>query len=352
VEDNARAHRGPAAACTSGVQLDPENSQSDGFRQPVRVRTGARALAGVVGLATLGAGGFAVFVRDVEAGPVALVAVGSFFLIIAVSGVLPTRLKFGENEAQWQEESRIAERIKQSADDVGELLDASGVSLENAAEGKTPDIGPDLARAGIRAGTIAEDVRLLQARGSGSRVPSKALLELARWYLAQKDWDAGVRYLEGYLAQEDDDWQAWFSLGAAYANRRAGKASDRAALRAYNMAAAHWPDGASLPLTARLYSHRAGIEKRLGRLPEAKADAEVALQFAEGMYAVRDAVYNLACVEAMLGNPDEALRYLKRLHELGGIQMIRGHVGDYFVSLKDRSDFRALLEAPPVDSRT
>jgi tetratricopeptide (TPR) repeat protein len=328
--------------------LDPEKEQSNTADRPVRIRSGARGLAGVIGLVSLGAGGAAVFVRDVEAGPVALIAVGFFFLIIAVSGVLPTRLKFGENEAEWREETKIAERIKRSTDDVGKLLDASGVSLENAVEGKTPEIGPDLARAGIGAGSIAEDVRLLQARGSGSRVPSKALLELARWYLAQKDWGGGIKYLEEYLAQEDDDWQAWFSLGAAHANRRDGPASDRAALRSYDMAAAHWPEGVSNPLTARLYSHRAAIKKRLGRLPEAKADAEVALQFAKSEYDVRDAIYNLACVEAMLGEPDEAIRYLKWLHDLGGIYMIRGHVDDYFASLKDRDDFRSLTGLPTI----
>ena len=56
-----------------------------------------------MGVAGLGAGGVAVFITHVEAGPVALLAVGLIFMIIALSGRLPTRLKIGENEAEWQE---------------------------------------------------------------------------------------------------------------------------------------------------------------------------------------------------------------------------------------------------------
>jgi hypothetical protein len=55
------------------------------------------------GIAGLGAGGVAVFITHVEAGPVALLAVGLIFMIVALGGRLPTRLKIGENGAEWQE---------------------------------------------------------------------------------------------------------------------------------------------------------------------------------------------------------------------------------------------------------
>jgi hypothetical protein len=55
-----------------------------------------------LGIASLGAGGVAVFITHVEAGPVALLFVGLIFMIVALSGRLPTRLKLGENEAEWQ----------------------------------------------------------------------------------------------------------------------------------------------------------------------------------------------------------------------------------------------------------
>lgn len=74
------------------------------MRSPAnKLSTPSRVLAYVLGFASLGAGGVAVFITHVEAGPVALLAVGLIFMIVALSGRLPTRLKIGENEAVWQE---------------------------------------------------------------------------------------------------------------------------------------------------------------------------------------------------------------------------------------------------------
>ena len=65
--------------------------------------TPSRVTAYTLGMASLGAGGVAVFVTHVEAGPVALLFVGLIFMIIGLSGRLPTRLRVGDNEAEWQE---------------------------------------------------------------------------------------------------------------------------------------------------------------------------------------------------------------------------------------------------------
>jgi hypothetical protein len=65
--------------------------------------TPSRVTAYALGIAFLGAGGVAVFVTHVEAGPVALLFVGLIFMIIGLSGRLPTRLRIGDNEAEWQE---------------------------------------------------------------------------------------------------------------------------------------------------------------------------------------------------------------------------------------------------------
>jgi hypothetical protein len=73
-------------------------------RQAVPLDKWSRAGAGALGLGAAGAGAYAVFATNLEAGPVALVAMGTLFLLIAVAGVLPTRLKIGENEAEWQQE--------------------------------------------------------------------------------------------------------------------------------------------------------------------------------------------------------------------------------------------------------
>src|SRR4051794_29118242 len=71
-------------------------------RRPIALTRWARWISGVVGAAALGCGATAAFVRDLEAPPVALMAIGGIFLLIGLGGVMPTRLKIGENEAEWQ----------------------------------------------------------------------------------------------------------------------------------------------------------------------------------------------------------------------------------------------------------
>jgi hypothetical protein len=99
-------------------------------RQAIKISRWARAAAGLLGLAGVGAGGTAVFVTDVEAGPVALIAAGVLFLLIGLSGVLPTRLKVGDNEAEWNQEvlTDVVEALVESAD--ASAFDTVGVALE------------------------------------------------------------------------------------------------------------------------------------------------------------------------------------------------------------------------------
>ncbi|WP_433019936.1 hypothetical protein [Kribbella sp. CA-294648] len=72
-------------------------------RRAVKLDPLARWLTGLVGAVLLSAGGTATFTRDVEAGPVALIVSGSLFVLIGIAGVMPTRLKVGESEAEWVE---------------------------------------------------------------------------------------------------------------------------------------------------------------------------------------------------------------------------------------------------------
>ena len=68
-----------------------------------------------LGLVGLGFGGVAVFVTQLEAGPVALLAVGLVLLLVGVGGRLPSRLKVGENEAAWEAVEGFVSRV---ADEV------------------------------------------------------------------------------------------------------------------------------------------------------------------------------------------------------------------------------------------
>jgi len=64
-----------------------------------------------IGLAGLGSGAVAVFVTHLEAGPVGLLAAGFLLFMIGVGGRMPSRLKVGDNEAEWQEEREAVQEF-------------------------------------------------------------------------------------------------------------------------------------------------------------------------------------------------------------------------------------------------
>ena len=95
-----------------------------------------------LGLAGLGSGGIAVFVTHLEAGPVALLAVGLVLLLVGAGGRLPSRLKVGDNEAAWEVAiegfvSRVADGVsdEQAPQLVEALNDLAGVAPAAAAVG-------------------------------------------------------------------------------------------------------------------------------------------------------------------------------------------------------------------------
>ena len=98
-------------------------------------------MAYVLGSAGLGAGGVAVFITHVEAGPVALLAVGLIFMIVALSGRLPTRLRVGDNEAEWQE---VAGNIIETA------VDASPPSVKAELAPQLSELAEVAPRAAVR----------------------------------------------------------------------------------------------------------------------------------------------------------------------------------------------------------
>jgi hypothetical protein len=85
-----------------------------GVRRAPTIDTGWRVLATFLGLLGLGAGGVAVFVTDVEAGPVALLVVGLILLMVAAGGRLPSRIKYKDTEAEWAIEEFV-ERVAEAA---------------------------------------------------------------------------------------------------------------------------------------------------------------------------------------------------------------------------------------------
>lgn len=98
----------------------------------------SRIVAFALGIAGLGAGAVAVFVTHLEAGPVALLAVGLIFMVVGLAGTLPTRLKVGDNEAAWEIERQAVETfVERITEDVPaanqrEFLGALGDLAEDA----------------------------------------------------------------------------------------------------------------------------------------------------------------------------------------------------------------------------
>ncbi len=96
-----------------------------------------------LGLAGLGSGGAAVFGTQLEAGPVALLAVSLVLLLIGAGGRLPSRLKVGENEAAWEAVegfvSRVADEVP--SEQAPQLIEALNKLAEAAPAAAAAGLG-------------------------------------------------------------------------------------------------------------------------------------------------------------------------------------------------------------------
>jgi hypothetical protein len=99
---------------------DTETPKPAGSRTAIKLDPLPRWVLGVIGAAGMGGGSVAVFTREVEAGPVALIGIGAFFFLMGVVGLMPTRVKVGDNEAEWL--AQVEERVQETFTEVIELL--------------------------------------------------------------------------------------------------------------------------------------------------------------------------------------------------------------------------------------
>lgn len=112
-----QAQRRMCVGCTLTSMAEDEDRPQI-LRAAVKLSRPMRWTALALGLAGLGAGGTSVFITHVEAGPVALLAVGLVLALVGLAGVLPTRLKVGDNEAEfYQEQQRqVATALKEGVE--------------------------------------------------------------------------------------------------------------------------------------------------------------------------------------------------------------------------------------------
>jgi hypothetical protein len=122
-----------------------------------------RAALIFLGLAGLGSGGTAVFVTHLEAGPVALLAVGLVLLLVGAGGRLPSRLRVGDNEAAWE---AVQEYVAQT--------------VEDAPPGREPSLLGRLSVLAERAPAVAAAaLAALAYRGMALDMLARALADLA-----------------------------------------------------------------------------------------------------------------------------------------------------------------------------
>ena len=118
--------------------------------------TRSRVAAFALGIAGLGAGAVAVFVTHLEAGPVALLAVGLIFMIVGLAGTLPTRLKVGDNEAAWEIERQAVETFVER---VAEVTPVANQREFLGALGDLAEDAPEVAARGISAFAYEQQLR-------------------------------------------------------------------------------------------------------------------------------------------------------------------------------------------------
>lgn len=208
---------------------------------------------------------------------------------------------------------------------------ASGASLKEAQESIQQAVGDLLSR--------MEDAD----RSNGGIGHPAWHLELAKGYMAKRDWSNAALHFDKYVEFNPTDSDTQFSRGVAHANTRTDTLP---ALRAYNEAIAFAPASLEPDMLARYFAYRGAMLKRMDRLDEAESDLKLALPLATRDYEVHDIKYNLAAVYAMQGKRSEMLAFVNELRgrsrELGAI---RYHLKDYFADFATDSELLAIVDA-------
>jgi tetratricopeptide (TPR) repeat protein len=253
--------------------------------------------------------------------------------------------------------ARGASRLSELADEISRELARAGFDAPTVVSGVSLSEAPLEVQLNVRRllGEISGGIEQLspseRARVFGGE-DHRALFEMARGLIAETRWVEAARYLDEYVEIDPHDWRAQKWRGIAHAMSRQGHAADAAALDAYKHAIASVPRGLDRNKRALLFNYRGAMFKRLGRYKEALVDLTKAEKLADDDMLLNDIHYNLACVYALTGKRDEAVRRVRQL--IGTrreMDLVRRHMNDYFRSLATDREFVGLLR-PPADVPT
>lgn len=222
-----------------------------------------------------------------------------------------------------------------------EVLSGSGLTIETLATGKSLQEAQESIQQSVEA--LIQKMEAADKTIGGIGNPGWHL-ELAKGYMATRDWANAARHLDQYVASHPTDAGTQFSRGVAHANTLAGDAGNLAALRAYNEAIAFAPPGLEKNMLARYFVYRGAMLKRMNRLQEAESDLQLALPLASRDYEVYDIKYNLAAVYAMQG---DRVRLLEIVNELRRrpreLAAIKSHLVDYFAKFAKDDEFLEII---------
>ncbi len=223
---------------------------------------------------------------------------------------------------------------------LADALSRSGVTMHALASGASLEQAQETIHA-----TVGDLLRRMESaeRASGGIGHPAWHLELAKGYMAKRDWGKAALHFDTYVEFDPTDSEIQFSRGVAHANARTDTLSS---LRAYNEAIAFAPASLDDNMRARHFAYRGAMLKRMDRLAEAESDLKLALSIASRDYEIHDIKYNLAAVYAMWGKRAEMMACVEELkgHDRE-LAAIRYHLKDYFARFASDPEFLAIVSA-------
>lgn len=262
------------------------------------------------------------------------------------SDVITERLDGAKDQQGWLKERHEKERGDLEAKNealrvqLDEILSGSGVTLEALAAGRSFSEAAAQTREAVR-----ELLRKLEEGRIASPIENAEInLELAKGYMAQGNWQSAAERLDNYVRAAPDSFEVQFLRGVAWANTRKENIK---ALRAYGEAVALIDKNTPQRQVARAFVYRGAMLKRLGRLKESRNDLTHALEILENngtSYEADDARYNLAGVQAMLGDKKEMLLSLDKIRNKAKYRdAVLHHLDGYFGMYKEDPDLALWL---------
>jgi tetratricopeptide (TPR) repeat protein len=265
---------------------------------------------------------------------------------------LKDRLDGAQEELQrtekWnqREQGRLREELDHLKDQLDAALTKEGLSPQNLALGRDLREAAAEARAQIQGlvNEMQEKLAAFKSDGYAAKEPGWGLV-LARGEMATGRPSSAAKLFDEYAGEGDSTWEGNFVRGVAHANAREGRESDVAALRAYNEALVFAPPTLDQDMRSRLHGYRGAILKRLGRLPEAESDLQLALKLATSREERHDALYNLACVYALGRDRKQMLEAVQGLEGDDSYKRaIVAHLDDYFATYRHDPDLLSMLK--------